>query len=391
MCYTAAPARVTNLDQWRHRSVRVFISSVRKGLEEERDSLPGFITALGHTPVYFEGVSAQTTPSREVCLSSLESADVYLLLLGPNYGHVFPETGQSATHDEWVHAQHLGKPRLAFRKSGVTFEDKQHDFARMVEAYGTGVFRSSFSSTPELQTQIALALRELESKPSPLEFARLTNLPSVFWIADSDKNSSVDSPSLLELHVLPIENSGYSVREFGQLADSLENRIRRTGYIESRLSLNLSKAQDHAVVIIEHDRRDTWDSIQIGEIREVWLHKTGQVSVRATLPKDRMGSILDPEALPNQLAEMLRFTGAMDILQQGPVVAAVGVLANGMISIDHFDPHHSRTRAQGIGFGNPAKVYRTEPDESVSLAALDNGAAEVGGNLSRALLAPLQT
>lgn len=149
--------------------MRVFISSVRKGLEEERDALPGFILALGHTPVRFEDFSAQTTPSREACLKALASADACLFLLGPNYGHVFSETGQSATHDEWVHAQTLGKPRLAFRKDGVIFEDKQQDFARTVEAYATGLFRSSFSSTSDLQTKIAQALRELSSRPSPLE------------------------------------------------------------------------------------------------------------------------------------------------------------------------------------------------------------------------------
>src|SRR5262245_64580833 len=121
MCCTDRPGSQANVHQWRHRSVKVFISSVRKGLEEERDSLPGLITALGHTPVRFEDFSAQATPSREACLAAVGSADVYLLLLGTNYGHVFPETGQSATHDEWVHAQRLGKRRLDYRKIGRGF------------------------------------------------------------------------------------------------------------------------------------------------------------------------------------------------------------------------------------------------------------------------------
>lgn len=43
--------------------MRIFISSVRKGLEEERDALPGLIRALGHTPVLFEDFTAQTTPA----------------------------------------------------------------------------------------------------------------------------------------------------------------------------------------------------------------------------------------------------------------------------------------------------------------------------------------
>lgn len=59
--------------------MRVFISSVRHGLEEERDALPGLITAIGHTPVRFEDFTAQTTPSRQRCLDGLATADVYLL------------------------------------------------------------------------------------------------------------------------------------------------------------------------------------------------------------------------------------------------------------------------------------------------------------------------
>ena len=81
--------------------VRIFISSVRQGLETERDSLPSLITALGHTPVRFEDFSSQSVPPRQACLDAVASCDVYLLLLGPKYGYRFPETGQSATHDEF--------------------------------------------------------------------------------------------------------------------------------------------------------------------------------------------------------------------------------------------------------------------------------------------------
>ncbi|MGP3914253.1 DUF4062 domain-containing protein [Nonomuraea sp. 10N515B] len=373
--------------------MRVFISSVRKGLEEERDSLPGLITALGHTPVRFEDFSAQATPSREACLAALESADVCLLLLGPNYGHVFPETGQSATHDEWVHAQRLGKPRLVYRKNGVRFEPDQHAFTRIVEAYATGVFRDSFSNSVELQTKVVQGLRELDSKPSPLEFRRLAQKPPLIWIANDDRvhSSGSSQDSLLELHVLSVDHPGYSAREMDRLVDSLVSRVRGTEYIESGQALNLFKSQHHAAVSIENDRRRAWNKPQSGEIREVRLYKTGQVSTRATLPRDQMGSILDPEVLPKQFAEMLRLTGALGILQQGHVVVAAGVPSDGLISVDTFDPHRSRSRAQPLGFGRSVGIYRTEPDESVSLAALETGANEVGRDLSRALFDRLPT
>lgn len=153
--------------------MKIFISSARRGLEEERDSLYGLISALGHTPVRFEDFSAQPTPSREACLAALASADVCLFLLGPKYGHIFPETGQSATHDEWVAAQAAGMTRLVYRKLKVEFEPAQIDFTRIVQAYATGVFRDSFETTSELQTKVVQKIRELEAGTSPLSFARL--------------------------------------------------------------------------------------------------------------------------------------------------------------------------------------------------------------------------
>jgi hypothetical protein len=102
--------------------VKIFVSSVRRGLEEERDALPGLISAIGHTPVRFEDFTAQPLPSRGDCLAGVATADAYLLILGPNYGYRCPDTGQSPTHDEWVAAQSAGIPRLVYRKQGVTFE-----------------------------------------------------------------------------------------------------------------------------------------------------------------------------------------------------------------------------------------------------------------------------
>lgn len=121
--------------------MKIFISSVRSGLEQERDSLPGLILALGHEPKRFEDFGAQVMPSREACLRGVDNSDVYLLLLGPNYGYTFPETGQSATHDEWIAAITKGMPRLVFRKQGV-----------QMDADRRGSPRSLVTMAPELST-----------------------------------------------------------------------------------------------------------------------------------------------------------------------------------------------------------------------------------------------
>ncbi|MGK5449140.1 DUF4062 domain-containing protein [Streptomyces radiopugnans] len=232
--------------------MRIFISSARKGLEEERDALDGLIRALGHTPVRFEDFSAQTTPSREACLKALETADACLFLLGPNYGHVFPETGQSATHDEWVAAQAAGTPRLVYRKLDVTFEPNQHEFVRVVEAYATGVFRDSFRTAADLLPKVTEKILELASAPSPLAFAKLDQPPALHWTLDDGPGGlqTAGVATLLELHVMPLGSAGYSARELEAFGHSLPGRVRATGIVGNDVPLSPSRSQNHMAVAV---------------------------------------------------------------------------------------------------------------------------------------------
>lgn len=369
--------------------MRIFVSSARKGLEEERDALDGLIRALGHTPVRFEDFSAQTTPSREACLRALETADACLFLLGPNYGHVFPETGQSATHDEWVAAQAAGLPRFVYRKLGVTFEADQLEFARRVEGYATGVFRDNFRSAVDLLPKVVGKIRELESGPSPLAFAKLAQPPALHWTLDKGAGGlqTFGITTLLELHVLPLDSAGYSARELGALGHSLPGRVRATGLVGDGVPLIPSpRSRGHVAVAVPASRPRSWDTPRPGELVEVRLYDTGQLSARAMLPQDSMGPILDPNALPWQIAELLKFTGALNIIEQDRIVVAAGVSDPAMTSVDTFDPRQSRRSASLAGFGRPFAL-RTEPDESVTLAALQTGAEEVAGYLAQALIA----
>ncbi|MBW5248413.1 DUF4062 domain-containing protein [Streptomyces sp. P01-B04] len=365
--------------------MKIFISSVRKGLEEERDALPGIIRAIGHTPVLFEDFSAQTTPSRQACLAALDSADVCIFLLGPSYGHVFSETGQSATHDEWVVAKTAGKPRWVYRKLGVTFEDTQQKFARTVEAYATGVFRDSFHDTAELMTKVVGKIKELESDRSPLSFAPLPQPVPLRWSLDQVSVAGSANLPLLELHVFPVGFAGYSARALEEVGDSLADRIRRSGAVKNDVALMSSGSQEHVSVSIPLSKPRTWDSPRPGELIEVRLHKSGQVSLRATLPRDGLGSILDQDSLPQQVTSLLRFNGALDLIQHERIIVAIGVSDPNLTQVDRFNPHQSRTRAELSAYSR-SFTLQTEPDESTSLAALDTGAEEVAGILSRALI-----
>ncbi|MCL7493206.1 hypothetical protein M8I34_17620 [Streptomyces sp. MCA2] len=158
-----------------------------------------------------------------------------------------------------------------------------------------------------------------------------------------------------------------------------------TGTVENDVPLSPSPSQDYMAVAVPASRPRSWDTPRPGQLVEVRLYRTGQLSTRAVLPQDSMGPILDPNALPDQIAKLLKFTGALNIITQDRIVVAAGVSDPAMTSIDTFDPHRSRRTASLAGLGR-SFALRTEPDESVTLAALQAGAEEVAGHRARALI-----
>ncbi len=96
-------------------TVIVFISSVRRGLEDERGYLPGLLKASGHEPRRFEDFTAQPSSSRDACLAGVEAAEVYLLLLGRHYSEPLPDTGKAPTAEEFTIAKRRGIPNQAHR------------------------------------------------------------------------------------------------------------------------------------------------------------------------------------------------------------------------------------------------------------------------------------
>jgi hypothetical protein len=371
--------------------VRVFVSSVRHGLEEERDALPGLITAIGHTPVRFEDFTAQTTPSRQACLDGLTTADVYLLILGPRYGHRFDDTGQSPTHDEWTAASKAGLPRLVYRKQGVTFEDDQQAFARHVSEYTSGVFHDTFITTHELQAKVAAKLRELEHAPNPLAYSPLTAPVSLTWRSDFDAaaRSRTTSRPELEIHVLPIGSAPRSARIMGELAQSLPNRIRDNGSIDASQPLHPIRTHEAIVITVSPkvSHHTGWNEVRQPQLLGIRVAADGQVSAWATLPGDSMGSILDVDALPDQIAGLLRLIGQLRIVDTPQLAIGVGINSTMSLSIGTI----TRLPRQSASFASLSdSPLQVPPDEQVTIAALDGGALEVAQVLTGSLIHALE-
>lgn len=113
----------------------------------------------------------------------VESADVYVLLLGPRYGEPFPDTGLSPTAEEYRAARNLGRPILVFAKStDEPDEPRQAEFKEEVGHYVNGRFWKSFTNPMSLTIAVGQALIELPVPNQPFRLRPLAS-PVQVWVA----------------------------------------------------------------------------------------------------------------------------------------------------------------------------------------------------------------
>lgn len=144
--------------------LRIFVSSVQKELEDERLIIQNLVSTdpflSAHcVPVLYEYEPASPEKALEGCLKALDSCQVYLLIIGVQYGTL---TGDlSITHTEYRRAREEKLPILAFIKGrrGMNREEGTNAFLKELEADGFKYKR--FGNIIELQKEVRSALVKL--------------------------------------------------------------------------------------------------------------------------------------------------------------------------------------------------------------------------------------
>lgn len=155
------------------QSIRIFISSVQQEFAKERKALAEYIRTdalLGRffEVFIFEEIPAKSQSTSQVYLGEVEQTDIYLALLGANYGYEDAE-GISPTEREFDLATNLHKDRLVFikRMDKELRNDKEASFIKKAEQC---VVRKSFGDYEELRSAVYASLvRYLEDN----EYLRL--------------------------------------------------------------------------------------------------------------------------------------------------------------------------------------------------------------------------
>ncbi|MEW6750473.1 MAG: ATP-binding protein [Candidatus Latescibacterota bacterium] len=146
--------------------LRVFVSSVQKELEDERVivqnllSTDAFLSA--HClPVLYEYEPASADRAAEGCLKALDTCQVYLIIVGSQYGTRVAAGGPSITHTEYRHAREAGLPVLAFIKGDAGLQREEGTAALLVELDHDGYKYKRFGNVIELQKEVRAALVRL--------------------------------------------------------------------------------------------------------------------------------------------------------------------------------------------------------------------------------------
>jgi len=140
---------------------KIFISSVQGEFQNERRQIADYIRhdallSFYFEPFLFEELPAQDKSAQSAYLEQAAKSEIYLLLLGEQYGYQDAE-GISPTEREYDTATANHAYRIAFIKSVTSREDKEDAFKRKIDQ---DVIRNVFSSYEELQSGVYASLVE---------------------------------------------------------------------------------------------------------------------------------------------------------------------------------------------------------------------------------------
>ncbi|MBY9061354.1 DUF4062 domain-containing protein [Sphingomonas yunnanensis] len=257
--------------------MRIFISSLISGFEQQRAAVRRAVTTLRHEAVMAEDFGAQPTSPQIACLRGLRESDMVILVLGEGYGFVPPGSALSATHQEYREARET-KPVLAFLQEGIGPGPEQAAFIAEVQAWEGGLFRGTFRHPDDLQDGVTRALHDvtLANATGPVDEREMMARALAMF---SPENRNQALPAMLELVV--VGGPGQRIlrpaeMEAPQLVEHLEQMAL---YGDSRLfdrSLGVISGLDGSDLVLRQERGA---SIRITE--------QGSVSLRMPLDRPR--------------------------------------------------------------------------------------------------------
>jgi hypothetical protein len=371
--------------------VKVFISSVRYRLGDERDALPPFLSLFDHQGLRFEDFTSKNASSRAACLAGVAAADVYVLLLGPKYGDPYPDSGLSPTAEEFAAARNSGMPILVFNKTtDEPDEPKQAEFKAEVGHYVNGRFWKSFKDPLSLNQAVGAALKEMPTPGRPLRLQPITAALSVPWLDEIPALRPRDvSAPVLELHMLPVGISAISgAGALGAASKALGRDARITGFIADSEPLQVGSDNDRAWAVRAPETKHHRSNSPVGWTEEAWRGATvnagGAASAWISLPTDMFGSLVDTATAHQHVATMLALI-APHVTESETVSTALRLKPADQLQ--EGDPKELGHRNTGYGrLGGGGLTIELRPTFVVTRVALSGSIGDLAAELAARVL-----
>ena len=141
--------------------IKIFLSSVQNEFALERRRIADYIRqdalfSIYFDPFLFEELPAQDKSAQTAYLEQAAKSEIFLLLLGKQYGYEDAE-GISPTEREYDAATAHHAYRIAFIKDVPERESKEEAFKQKID---NSVIRNTFRSYEELQSGVYASLIE---------------------------------------------------------------------------------------------------------------------------------------------------------------------------------------------------------------------------------------
>ena len=169
--------------------MRVFVSSVIRGMERHRTAVANAIESLGYSVIRSEDFGPSMDTPRQACLQDARTADLTIVLLGAHYGQP-QSSGLSATHEEFREACEHGTVAVLVQ-SGTDPEPRQREFLREAQDWATGRLTDTFSDADDLRSKATRLVHEhaLRRQSAPVESSELLERAQS-WLPRPGQHSS---------------------------------------------------------------------------------------------------------------------------------------------------------------------------------------------------------
>lgn len=242
--------------------VKVFISSVIRGLEKERDAVERAARALDHTVVRSEQLGAQASSAQSACRREVRDSEVVILLIGAVYGTKDPKTQKSPTHEEFEEAQQTNRDVLVFVQEVVQRDADQEAFLREVREWSSGALTGRFRGADDLRDAVTTALGRLERSRSAGPVDAGTIVARLDAATTAERRGSGDPT----LHVAVVGAPRQTVLSASQLDDATLQRDLERDALYSDVAVlpreteTRTRASGGAIVIAQERARVTVDA-----------------------------------------------------------------------------------------------------------------------------------